>query len=131
MKIACTASYPNENQLRELGDNFYKVQDFGLIVGKEYLVLGLSYDIDSCWGNAITVSFFEDDHLVRAPIILFSITDPRVSRHWEARKAEDGSLSLWPALFYEDFFHDRLSDYEQEAREAFHKVYLLLDNEYT
>jgi hypothetical protein len=130
MRVVCTASFPNQEQINELGDDFYTNQDFGLIVGREYLVLGLSYTTHSYCGNTVTVSYFDEDHLLLAPIILFEITDHRVSHYWEVRKTENGSLTLWPPLFYESFFRNRLSDYEKEARESFERVYQLLDSEH-
>jgi hypothetical protein len=130
MRAVCVASYPDENQIRELGPDFYRNQSFGLVVGREYLILGLSYARHSHCGNAVAVSYFDGENLVLgAPIILFDITNPCVSRYWELKTSEDGSLDIYPPLFHEDFFHDRLSDNEQEASEAFQRVYALLDSE--
>jgi hypothetical protein len=61
---------------------------------------------------------------------LFEIVDPRPSRFWVARKVNDFTLSLWPEEFYEDYFHDRLSDGEPIGVEAFRRVVDRLENEF-
>lgn len=129
MRVLCRSEYPDEEQLRQLGKKFYRRQTFGLEVGKDYVVVGLSLFRESHFGRLPLVEFFDGDHLISAPIILFEISRPRVSGHWLTRTWEDGDLTLWPSLLYEDFFHDRFSDYEPEARAAFMELYEVLKAE--
>lgn len=82
--------------------------DFGfhLEVGELYAALGLEFVNGLAW-----VDLSENDRTVIAvPMILFEIVDGRIPDCWEARNGPDASLSLWPRLFYERAFHDRLSN---------------------
>lgn len=93
-------------------------------------MLGLRFEVDSpVYGNTVAVDYFDGDHLLAAPLCLFEVKNPGSSRFWEARKWEDDSLTLWPPLFYEEYFHDRLSDYEPEPRAKFKEIYDLLHKE--
>jgi hypothetical protein len=74
--------------------------------GEEFVALGLEF-----WKGALWVDIAENDRtVVSAPLCLFDIIDGRLSQHWEARRAENGALRLWPLLFFERAFHDRLSN---------------------
>jgi hypothetical protein len=130
VRVVCISEYPSEEQIKRLGKNFHRKQTFGLVVGQEYLVLGLRFEEDSpLYGTGMVVEYFNGDHLVGAPLCLFEIKNPSASRFWEARKWEDDSLTLWPSLFYEEYFHDRLSDYEPEPRAKFKEIYDLMESE--
>jgi hypothetical protein len=99
------------------------------VVGQEYLVFGLSFLVGSLYGTTTVVDYYDGSGIVSAPIALFEVTNPHISRYWEAKKLDNGEMHLWPPQFYAEYFHDRLSDGEQEATEAFERVYMLLENE--
>lgn len=129
MRVLCKSDYPDKQQLRQLGKKFYRCQTFGLEVDREYLVVGLSLVTGSYLGQLPLVEYFNGDHLLSAPIVLFQVINPRVSNLWLARYWPDGSVTLRPSLLYEEFFHDRFSDYEPEARAAFMALYEVLKAE--
>lgn len=129
MRVICISEYPSEEQIKRLGKEFYRNQSFGLVKGQEYLVLGLGFEMDSpLYGNTVTVEYFNGDHLLSAPICLFEIKNPSASGFWEVRRHNE-SLTLWPSLFYEEYFHDRFSDYEPEPRAKFKEIYDLMERE--
>lgn len=129
MRVRCVSEYPSEEQIRQFGQSYRSQDYFGLTLGQEYVVFGLSFLIDSTSGTTTFVGYYDGQNLLFAPLVLFEIVNPRTSRYWEARMHEDGSVTLWPPQFYADCFHDRLSDGEQEAIESFEEAYRILENE--
>ena len=104
-----------------------------ITVGATYTVLGLSFVIGShFFGSGPVLEILDDASpcISLVPLCLFEIVDPRPSRFWVARKVNDFTLSLWPEEFYEDYFHDRLSDGEPIGVEAFRRVVDRLENEF-
>ena len=78
------------------------MQTFGVVVGAEYLVFGLTL----VGGNVLVDIAQEFEQLAPVPLFLFEITDPRVPALWKARTKEDGTLTLWPPSFYErKYYH--------------------------
>ena len=132
MRVRCVREYPSEEQIAHLGPNFYRNQSFPITVGKEYLVLGIeTYNNSVAYGTCVGIQYKTDDgNLLSTPIILFEITDPRVSNYWEARITDDGGLLLWPTAFYREYYHDDLSSGVPEVMKDFNYVYDLLDKEY-
>jgi hypothetical protein len=61
--------------------------------------------------------------------LLFEIVDSRISRHWECRVTSAGKIVLWPASWFVEFYHDRLSDGEPTIVANFAKVKHLLEEE--
>jgi hypothetical protein len=74
--------------------------------GQEYTVLGLSIRHGEPW--------FELHVPIRViasfPAFLFEIVDPTVSRYWQIRLGEDGTVRLWPLQFFQEFFVDDISN---------------------
>ena len=87
VRVRCIATYPNAEQIEKLGICFYEDQTFHLSVGREYIVFGLRFEVDSeGMGTGPWVDLISDyGHLSSAPLYLFEITDGRVSRYWDAR----------------------------------------------
>lgn len=130
MKVRCISPYPTDRQIEKLG-KFYKKQSFGVSVGKEYLVLGITFLINSAlFGTGVIIDFHDDDGNVgNAPLFLFEITDRRSSKYWEAKFHDDGSFQLQPSSFYKENYHDLLSDGVEEVMEDFKRVLALLEAE--
>ena len=112
MKIKCMFEYPNEKQMLDLGEGFYRAQKFGVTAGMLYLVLGLSFYPESSFSGKGLIFQIEADsgEPSWAPACLFAIIDPRVSRYWSLKMETDGSVHLWPPSFYRDFYHEDLSE---------------------
>jgi hypothetical protein len=67
--------------------------------------------------------------LIPAPLCLFEIVDPRVSRYWEIHVSDEGMVRLWPPSFYREYYHDDLSDRAPEIVKDFWRVHALIEAE--
>lgn len=115
MLLRCVASTPTHEQEMELGDALVAGETFHLTPGEEYVALGLEF-----WRGVLWIDFAENDRtLTSAPLFLFELIDGQLSRQWEARRSENGALRLWPPLFFERAFHDRLSNGDPQLVEQF------------
>lgn len=128
MVVKCISAYPSEAQVQELGPRFRRGRSFGVVVGREYLVLGLSFGVPPMAAGVWVDILMEPDipTLIQAPLCLFEITDPRVSRFWEIRVSGEGVTTLCPASFCQESYHERLSDRVPEVVEDFWRTHRLL-----
>ena len=96
---------------------------YQLTAGKEYPVLGISLLTSAPINRGVNL-MVEDDigRCAFAPMCLFDIVSPSVSRIWKAEKTEALDLLLWPNEFLAEFFHDDLSDGEPQALSIFRSV---------
>jgi hypothetical protein len=97
---------------------------YQISIGEEYLVLGISFEVNSpVYGNTALLEIADDAGRCRSvPAALFEIIDGRCSSFWEARFFEDGAFALWPPEFYETYFHDKLSDHDPKTHKVFESV---------
>lgn len=123
MRAKCISEYPTKQQIDKLGD-FYRQQSFGVTVGKEYVVLGITFHINlRGFGTGVQIQFVNDDGNVGfAPLFLFKIIDGKPSRYWEGQFDEDGSFQLQPLSFYKKYYHDHLSEGIDEIVGDFNRV---------
>lgn len=106
-------------------------QDFHLSEGKEYLVVGLQFAVGSnIHGTGTWLHLVNDNgHLSWAPLSLFDVLDPRVSRLWEIRQPDATVVTMWPPLLYREFFHEDLADADPNATGAFADLMRALETE--
>lgn len=119
MRVRCLAETPNEDQVRQLAAR-YRVGKtvYPVVFGQEYMVLGLGV-----WDGVTWIEIeLSTEVVVSVPLFLFEIVDARPSRLWQVRVHDDGALTLWPPAFYEQTFHDRLSDGSQKAVRDFRRL---------
>lgn len=101
-------------------------RDYNITVGRLYLVYGLQVKGDA----SIHIEYLSDSgNLSEAPLELFKIKDGRVSRYWQVKVWGDGNLTIWPELFYKEYFHDDLSEGIEENVQAFIELKKLLEEE--
>ena len=131
MIVKCISAHPSEAQIQGLGPRFRRGRNFGVVVGREYLVLGLSFGVAPMPAGVWVDILMEQDipTLIQAPLCLFRITDPRASRFWEIRVSGEGVITLCPAPFYQESYLERLSDRVPEVVEDFWRVHRLLIEE--
>ena len=123
MKVKCVAKDLTEEQKKILRVPPNIDPGCGtLTIGKDYLVLGITYEISLYYWTSVVFEI-EDDigSSSSAPICLFEIVDPRPSVFWRAQHFFP-NFTLWPVEFYQDFFHDLLSDGEPEINKIFDSV---------
>lgn len=131
MKVKCVSTYPSTDQLWKLGPTFYPGQTFAVTAGKEYLVLGLSFQVNSkTLGTGVAIDLLSDSgFFVSAPLCLFEIIDSRVSRLWQLRSWEDGTITLWPPSFYAKYFVDDFNEDVPNVKSELMRVVALLEEE--
>jgi hypothetical protein len=133
MIVKCIASHPSEAQIQSLGPGFRRNREFGIVIGREYLVLGLTVNVIShTMGNGVwVIVLMEPDipTLISAPLCLFEIVHPGVSRYWEFRISDEESITLWPPCFYRKSFLEDVSDRVPEAGQEFWRVHALIEAE--
>lgn len=125
MLLRCINNVPSSDQQKALEATMLPGETFHLTVGDEYVALGLEV-----WKGLVWVEIAENERTVTsAPLFLFEIIDGQLSQHWTARQQPDGLVRLWPELFYERAFHDRLSNGAPELVSRFVELRRILEAE--
>jgi hypothetical protein len=126
MRVKCIALQPSKEQQRLLGSRFIAGRTrYPIDLGGEYTVLGVGFWDEVTWFDIAA----SPRALVSLPAFLFEITNPKPSRHWEARLHKDGSFMLWPPSFYHQHYHDDVSEGVSEAVDDFQHLRQLLEDE--
>lgn len=134
MKVRCVFTTMNDAQRQELALNPFQQMDQrgSLTVGKEYLVLGLEFEVDPAGFETGTYVWIVPDvgYVVRFRLLYFEITDPQVSRYWQAQSLSAGNVTLFPPSFYrENYLKELIEDRVPEVDEDFFQVLTLLQLE--
>jgi len=125
MKVQCISKELTSDQKRRMGMSSERNPAFDLTIGREYIVLGVSFLVHSTFFGSTTVVEVQEDHksyCTSIPLCLFRITDPRPSPSWIAESDKDMTFRLWPSEFYAEYFHDDLTEGSEEAKIAFSHV---------
>lgn len=132
MTARCKSRSLTEAQRIELGHtpNLHSVYD--LEPGREYTILAVLFVARfSIYGSTALFEIRDDfGRCFSVPACLFDIVDPRPSMNWRGKQLDNGSLALWPEEFYEDFFHDQLSDGVPSKVEAFERLVQRMTSEF-
>jgi hypothetical protein len=130
LRVKYAASKNNEENEKILGRNvkitFPNQMNSNLIIGKEYIVYGLSILSGTPW---IYILNNAETYIYSEPLSLFEIIDSRVSKYWEIRTEDDGTLFFWPHSFFQPYYHDDLSEGIPEVVKDFQRVKELIDAE--
>jgi hypothetical protein len=97
-------------------------------LGTEFIVYGIEFvEGNLCYriGNPP-----QEAYTILGLAVLFDVTDPRVSRHWEFHVGSDGWFTLGPSSWSIEFYHDRLSDGEPELVDDFASIKKRFAEEY-
>lgn len=98
----------------------YKKETLPVIVGEEYLVLGLTFRVN----GGIHVLVQTGKYWIGfVPIEVFDIKDSRVSKYWRLKYFDGGNIGLWHPVMYKPYFLDDLSEDVAEIVEEYLKVY--------
>jgi len=132
MKVRCLANVATADQVKRYGLDPRVEHRYYVTPGKEYLVLALTAVAgDSAYGPGVTVDVLDDfERWSIKPLFLFEVVDPRPSRYWLAKKVGEAELALWPESFFQDFYHDHLTDGVPDVVADFKRVCGLLEAEY-
>jgi len=120
MRVRCVAESVTAEQGAKLGPLYQGGrQSFGVKLGSEYLVFGISV----ADGAVLLEIAQEYDQLYPVPMLLFEIVDPKVPSLWQARQSEDGTLFLWPPSFFDrEYYHQDLVEQVPSVVEDFRRV---------
>lgn len=123
MIVVCISNQLTAEQRRDLGYRDSASIFYQLTAGQEYPVLGVSL-LTSAPINRGANFMVEDDigRCAFAPMCLFEIVSPSVSKLWKVERTDGLDLLLWPNEFLVEFFHDDLSDGEPQAASVFRAV---------
>lgn len=127
MRVKCITELPTKEQARLLGEYYHEgKQEFGLVIGNEYLVFGLSFLGGMPW---IEIGPPEHEYLYSVPLCLFDIVNGTVSKCWEIKVRKDDVIFFWPISFYQEYYHDDLFEGVPVAVEDFRRVRKLIEEE--
>jgi hypothetical protein len=132
MQIKCLATQMTDDQRQALNASQILKPRYQIKVGQSYLVLGITFLMNSPVFGKCCLYTIRDDagRCVPIPSVLGEITDGRVSRFWVAKPIGAFDLTLWPEEFYGEYFHDRVTDYETDAVQIFLAVVDRLSKEF-
>jgi hypothetical protein len=126
MKVTCRREKLTADELDSLGLAPWP-QHYGLEQGREYLVLAIYAFVKSVWGRGpvVQIAAPPDPLPTYAPMCLFAVSDPRLSRFWTV-EAWDGALAIGPTLLLAAHFMEDLADDVPEVRNQFDELYALM-----
>jgi hypothetical protein len=132
MIVKCIATQAGDALLSPLDPGFQRDRSFGVVLGREYLVISLTVDTGPLSdGRGTWVDILMDTEIptvISVPLGLFKVVDPRVSRYWEIRVSDDG-VTFRPPSLYKGYYHDDLSNRDTETVNDFWRVYRALKAE--
>jgi hypothetical protein len=130
--VRCKATKPTTEEATVASIDFGGLANpYAVTIGKLYLVLGLVFPrTPSLLGTDGAITYTENDwYILQAPLAMFEVIDPRASAKWILRRSQMGDLCLWPPSFFDDYYHDLLSDGDPETVRDFQRVYAELREE--
>lgn len=130
MKVKCLATSLTVQQKSDLGLMNNQDPQYPYTVGQTYTVLAMSSKVGVNAGTLLQLQKVPMDYIISVPLCLFDIVDDRPSSYWRIQKRSDYEISLWPEEFYQEYFHDDLSDGVPEVVEIYKKVLERLEKEF-
>ncbi|CAM3723034.1 hypothetical protein POKO110462_17115 [Pontibacter korlensis] len=126
MIVRCISNIKNDSLLNS-SDLIQSInQDYHVTIGKLYLVYGVQINAD---GSRYIDYFSDSGNLAQAPLEFFDVIDGKVSKYWQLKIWSSNDVTLWPAIFYQDYFHDDLSEAVEEVVKGFEEIKNLLEEE--
>lgn len=129
MKVTCIAVKLNSDQKQVMGLKDHEEPDYPFVVGETYTVLGIHTQTGYYAGTMLHMPS-PSGYVIPTPLCLFDVIDDRPSSYWRIRKYDDCHLTLWPEEFYQEYFHDYLSDGVPELIEIYNRVVEQLEKEF-
>jgi hypothetical protein len=125
VKVRCLRDRIDDELAKELRLSSDSPRLYGSIAkGREYIVLGLTYECQSSTYGGQPVFEIENDvgSLSLVPAFLFEIVDGSASRHWQFRFRDGCILEFLPPSFFRSYYHDDLSEGVPEVVRDFREV---------
>jgi len=129
VRVKCIADKLSTEQLQTICPELLS-QEFHLRVGQEYLVYGLQFRFGGRGGIGVWIEYeTELGYLGFAPMALFDVVNPSVSRLWQFSFASEGTALLEPPSFRREFYFDDLSSGVESVLRDFETVRRTLSSE--
>ena len=129
MRVKAIKNILDSRDKEILKGTFYANQDYHFTVGKEYIVLGISFKIINNTLISILEHLSDYGHITSSPLFMFNIINNNSSKFWKLKLWDDGSITQFPELFYQEYFHDEYSDRVLDAVNKFKSLYNEIQNE--
>lgn len=128
MKVLCISTQLSAKRKDEMD---LHLTDFSSYFkeGEIYTVLGVTCRILPKAALFLQIKY-DFGILIQIPLDLFELVDNRPSKFWRIKRFDSGTLALWPEEFYQEFFHDDLSNQEPKVWETFLKVVKKIEHEF-
>lgn len=130
MKVKCISTNLTAQQKAVLGLTDNQDPHYPYVIGEDYTVLAMSSKIGINAGTLLQLQKIPMDYIISVPLCLFDIVDDRPSAYWRIKKLSEHEISLWPEEFYQEYFHDDLSDGVPEVVDIYKKVVKKLEEEF-
>lgn len=127
MKVICLENKLSKDQKKQLGIVEENDFEYPFDIGRTYTVLGMSNNLDQSGTIILDMPYF---YVFPTPLCLFNIVDDRPSNYWKIKKISEYELTLWPEEFYQEYFHDDLSDGVPEVVILYKQVVERLEKEF-
>ena len=128
MKVKCISTQITDERKTELGLHHTDFSSY-FEEGEIYTVLGLTWQILPKPALFLQMQY-GFGILIEVPLDLFKIVDDRPSAFWRIKQFDSNEFTLWPKEFYQDFFHDDLSNQDPKVWEVFLNVVKKLEYEF-
>src|SRR5258705_244668 len=124
MKVRCLAKRPTMDQVKQFGLDPRIDNSSHVTPGQCYTVLAITAcGVASQFRSGVYLDLVDDyGRWSESPLFLFDIVDTRPSKFWVARKFPDSTLALWPESFFQEFYHDLLTDGDPKFVADFERV---------
>ncbi|EPS8495175.1 hypothetical protein ACVH8U_004141 [Yersinia enterocolitica] len=129
MKVTCTATRLSSHHKQVMGLEADEEPNYPFVVGETYTVLGIHTQAGYYAGTMLHMPS-PGGYIIPTPLCLFEVIDDRPSRYWRIQKYDDYHITLWPEEFYQEYFHDDLSDGVPEVIEIYNSVVKRLEKEF-
>jgi hypothetical protein len=126
MIVKCITKTESEDLINRNKTVIESNRDYHVTIGRSYLVYGLQFNAD---GSRYIDYFSDSGNLAQAPFDFFKVQDGKISMYWQLKVWENNDITLWPSLFYQEFFHDDLSEAVEEVVKDFKELTRLLEEE--
>ncbi len=125
MKVRCLKNLIDDDLAEKVGLPDCGFRNYqSVTVGKEYVVLGLSYDPIAEYHAGKPFVDIKNDNgdLSTVPIYMFEVVDETVSMYWQVKFNGD-LLTLYPESFYRyEYYHEDLADGVPEIKADFERL---------
>jgi hypothetical protein len=131
MIVRCIRKSPNDRDLEILGPDYFRGQSFGIKSDREYVVLGMfTCPSHPLFGRTPWIQFKNDDgRFGQAPLLLFEILDPHLSKYWTVHQFDNGVVSVGPPSFNAEYYMDDYYEGIESVVADFDRVSHLIEAE--